>query len=159
DYPGELAVVDAAEATALDAEYAGFPGYEVWADLSIDLGEWTTKFDEFIGRRNRSSFESITQALEVALRAAAVDTGAIEGLYQVDSHFTSSVATRKPGWEKLVEDKGTSFQSTFQSHLRAYELAAQLATAATGVTEAWIRVLHKELCGASTTYRVATPAG
>ena len=34
------------------------------------------------------------------LRAAAVDTGAIEGLYKVDRGFTVTVAEEQPGWER-----------------------------------------------------------
>lgn len=155
----ELAVVDPEQIAQLDNEYRPFPAFAEWANATIDQDDWASKYAEFDGRRRQSSSESIAKAVEVALRAAAVDTGAIEGLYQVDPGFTVSVATMDPGWEQKVEAMGTTFQALFQSQLRAYELAQQLAASRTGLAEAWIRELHHELCKSQRTYQVVTAVG
>ena len=155
----ELVVVDPSEAARLDARYQSFLPFAEWARVQVDGATWDAKFSDFVGRRDRSSRESLAHAVEVALRAAAVDTGAIEGLYQVDSNFTVSVATRDPGWEQKVEAMGSTFQTLFQSQLRAYELAQQLAQSPIGVVEGWIRQLHIELCKSQRTYRVVTAFG
>jgi fido (protein-threonine AMPylation protein) len=54
---------------------------------------------------------------------------------------------------------GDGFKSLFQSQLHAYELAMQLSRSPIGITEAWVRDLHKELCSSQRTYRVITAVG
>ena len=54
------------------------------------------------------------RAVEVALRAAAVDTGALEGEYTVDRGFTMTVATQAEGWEEQVEARGERVRRLFR---------------------------------------------
>ncbi len=156
---GEVLVTDPDQTATLDARFTGIPPFTEWTGLAVDYEAWTVKFEEFKERRARSSQESLTQAVEVALRAAAVDTGAIEGLYSLPANFTITVATQAPGWEAMVDSMGDSFKALFQSQLRAYELAMKLSRSPVGVTEAWVRELHKELCSSQRTYRVITAVG
>src|SRR5712692_3866726 len=156
---GEVLVTDPDQTADLDARFGGIPPFTEWLGLAVDYEAWAGKFSEFEERRARSSPESLTQAVEVALRAAAVDTGAIEGLYSLPANFTITVATQAPGWEAMVDSMGDSFKALFQSQLRAYELAIKLSRSPVGVTEAWVRELHKELCSSQRTYRVITAVG
>ncbi len=155
----EILVTDPDQTAALDARFRGVPPFTEWAGLAVDYDAWAAKFTDFDERRSRSSQESLTQAVEVALRAAAVDTGAIEGLYTLPANFTITVATQAPGWEAMVDAMGDSFKALFQSQTRAYDLAMKLSRAPTGITEAWIRELHRELCSSQRTYRVITAVG
>ncbi len=54
-------------------------------------------------RRARSSEDAFAEMLERALSAAAVDTGAIEGLYTVDRGFTMSVVEMATAFEAEIE--------------------------------------------------------
>jgi Fic family protein len=155
----EILVTDPKLAAALDAEFKGIPAFTDWVGLPVDYESWTAKFAEFEERRTRTSKESLAQGVEVALRAAAIDTGAIEGLYSLPANFTITVATRAPGWDAMVDSMPETFKTLFPSQLRAYELAMSLARSPTGVTEAWVRDLHKELCASQRTYRVITAVG
>ena len=93
------------------------------------------------------------------MRAAAVDTGAIEGLYDVDRGFTFSVATQATAWQAAVLEKGENVRELIEAQLSAYELALDVATRSMPVTEAWIRRLHEELCRPQQNVRVLTPQG
>lgn len=155
----ELIVTDAKQNAALDAMFKGISAFTEWVGLGLDIEMWIRKLAAFEERRAQSSKESIAQAVEVALRAAAIDTGAIEGLYSLPANFTITVATRAPGWDAMVDSMGDTFKALFQSQVRAYDLAMQLSRSPVGITEAWVRDLHKELCSTQRTYRVITDLG
>jgi len=157
--PKDVAITDPAQARMLDAKYQPLSSFADWSHLAVDEELWRAKFQEFVARRGRSTPESLLLAVETALVAAAIDTGAIEGLYDPPDGFTVSVATRETGWEAKVQLMGPDFQSHFEAQLRAYALAQRLASAATGVTEAWVRELHRELAKSQGTYRVLTDVG
>src|SRR6266851_7032288 len=155
----EVLVTDPTQTAALDAEFKGIPAFTKWLGLKIAFDSWAAKFAELEERRSRSSKESLAEAVAVALRAAAIDTGAIEGLYSLPANFTITVATRAPGWDAMVDSMPETFKTLFPSQLRAYDLAMSLARSPMGITEAWVRELHRELCGSQRTYRVITAVG
>ena len=99
------------------------------------------------------------RAVEVALRAAAVDTGALEGEYTVDRGTTMAVATQAEGWEEQIEARGENVRRLFEAQLRGYELARDLAESEVPIAEAWIRQLHTEVAEGIDTYWVLTPQG
>jgi Fic family protein len=104
--------------------------------------------------------EAWEKVLRQALRTAAVDTGAIEGLYEVERGFTYTIAAEEATWEVVLSDKGPDTQALIESQLSAYELVLDAATGSSPkVTEAWIRRLHEEICRAQDTYDVRTPQG
>jgi len=157
--PVEVLVTDPKQTAALDAEFKGIPAFTEWLGLSVDFESWAAKLAEFEDRRAGSSKESLGEAVAVALRAAAIDTGAIEGLYSLPANFTITVATRAPGWDAMLDSMPETFKTLFPSQLRAYDLAMNLARSPMGITEAWVRDLHKELCSSQRTYRVITAVG
>jgi len=96
----------------------------------------------------------------IAMRAAAFDTGAIEGLYSTDRGLTLTVATQAAAWEQQVDERGVDVRSLFEAQLAAFELVFDLATAHfPDVTQAWIRRLHEEIVAPQETYVVHTPVG
>jgi Fic family protein len=157
--PLDVLVTDPKETATLDAEFRSIPPFGEWIGLPVDFESWSAKFAEFDERQASSSKGSLGEAVAVALRAAAIDTGAIEGLYSLPANFTITVATRAPGWDAMVDSMPETFKTLFPSQLRAYELAMSLARSPMGITEAWVRDLHKELCGSQRTYRVITAIG
>ncbi|HEX8320178.1 Fic family protein [Longimicrobium sp.] len=143
---------------AVDASYRTFPPFSEWAKASIDHARWD-RYSAIVAERGRVSPDELARAREVVKRAAAVDTGAIEGLYEVDRGFTFTVATQAAVWEAAMDSKGQQVRALFESQLRAYDYVLDVATNRTPISETWIRTLHQELCAAQQTYSVMTEVG
>lgn len=151
--------VTPAELRALDACYRPFPDFRAFSaavDLDTDLWE---RVAAGLQQKRSDASADFDRAVEVALRAAAVDTGALEGEYTVDRGFTMTVATQEEGWEEQVAARGERVRRLFEAQLRGYELARDLALSDVPITEAWIRQLHTELAEGAETYQVLTPQG
>lgn len=143
-----------------DQLYQGFPDFSDWpAPDENDLRLWDRFASRLLEIRSAATPEALRKAVDVAVRAAALDTGAIEGLYSVDRGFTMTVATQALAWEHAIEEKGGNVRDLFESQLRAYELVIDAVTGHHPISEAWIRVLHETLCGPQTHYRVLTDQG
>lgn len=142
-----------------DAGYKPFPSFAEWmAKSTVDSERWE-RYADVIRKLRGDSPDLLPRALEVVKRAAAWDTGAIEGLYPTDRGFTLTVAMAVTAWESLVEQKGPNVRPLFESQLKAYDYVLDFATHRTPVAEAWIRELHKVVCEAQHTYEVQTPIG
>lgn len=142
-----------------DANYRGFPEFASWVAKLIDFSPWQSALDSFEDEKNRASSESLGRALAFAQRAAAIDTGAIEGLYVVDRGFTFSLAAHAEMWESRLAEKGPRVRRLIESQLEGLELVVDAVTSKAEISEAWIRRLHEILCGPQDTYRVHTAAG
>jgi Fic family protein len=143
----------------LDAAYKPFPTFEEWRSREdVDFTRWDHE-TALLSERANSSSDLLDRARLVATRAAAIDTGAIENLYEVDRGFTYSVAFETTGWELEVSARGEQVRPLFEAQLQAYEYVLTLATGAEPISEAAIRELHVQICSAQATYRVETPIG
>jgi Fic family protein len=143
-----------------DSLYQSFPDFSAWPVPAEDnLQLW----DHFVSRleetRKNATSEALRNSVEVAVRAAAIDTGAIEGLYTVDRGFTMTVATQAFAWEHALEEKGEEMRGLFEAQLEAYELVIDAVTRKLPISEAWIRALHEKVCARQQTYRVLTDQG
>jgi hypothetical protein len=65
-----------------DADYKSFPPFAEWLDVRVDHVRWE-RYTTTLKERGAVPQDEIKRALDVVKRAAAVDTGAIEGLYDV----------------------------------------------------------------------------
>jgi Fic family protein len=145
---------------ALDAAYKPFPSFKEWASkASVDLDRWTRYVGSVERRAKALSPDVLKRAQNVATRAAAIDTGAIEGLYEVDRGFTYTVAVEAAAWETILAAKGENVRPLFEAQLHAYDFVLDLATKAEPISEAAIRALHVEICKAQDTYAVITTVG
>jgi Fic family protein len=143
----------------LDAAYKPFPTFAEWASrTSVDTVRWDRYYAALNGRTDLSS-ATLKRAREIAKRFAALDTGAIEGLYEVDRGFTYTVAFETAAWEVELANKGENVRPLFEAQLHAYDYVLDLATKSEPISEAAIRVLHEEVCRAQTSYRVMTAVG
>ncbi len=143
----------------LDAAYRPFPSFREWiSKVSIDSSRWN-RYSESLKSTGESSAKAFQRAREIVKRAAALDTGAIEGLYEVDRGFTYTVAFETAAWELELDKKGENVRPLFEAQLHAYDYVLDLATKAEPVSEAAIRVLHEVVCKAQLTYRVMTAVG
>lgn len=143
----------------LDSAYRPFPSFEDWmARVWIDTVRWD-RYNSAVADRGNLSLEILARARNAATRAAALDTGAIEGLYEVDRGFTFTVALEAAAWETALDRKGEQVRSLFEAQLHAYDFVLDLATRAEHFSEAAVRQLHAEICKAQDTYRVVTAVG
>src|SRR6185295_4972666 len=143
-----------------DSLYQGFPDFSDWpAPTEDDLQLWDRFASRLEEMRENVTPEALQNAVEVAVRAAAMDTGAIEGLYTVDRGFTMTVATQAIAWEHALDEKGGEVRELFEAQLAAYELVIDAVTRKLPISEAWIRALHEKVCARQQTYRVLTDLG
>jgi Fic family protein len=143
-----------------DQLYQDFPDFSNWGELSSEDADLWSRFAASLEERRReASPETLKASIEVAVRAAALDTGAIEGLYSVDRGFTMTVALQSLTWEQAIEERGAGVRELFEAQLAAYELVLDAVTHRLSITEAWIRALHERLCEPQKTYRVLTDVG
>lgn len=144
---------------ALDAAYKPFPTFSEWsARASVEVARWN-RYSASISDLARSDSRALRKSAEIAKRATALDTGAIEGLYDVDRGFTYTVAFETAAWEVALAEKGEQVRPLFEAQLRAYDYVLSLATTMEPVSEAAIRTLHEVVCEAQDTYRVITAVG
>jgi Fic family protein len=152
-------VITEADLRQLDAEYKAFPTFQEWSNATVDTVRWDRYTALLREERSKASPQQIERARKIALRAAAVDTGAIEGLYEVDSSFTFTVAMEAAAWEVALSQKGETVRSLIESQINAYDYVVDLATKAEPTSEAAIRELHAQVVAAQRTYRVVTVVG
>jgi Fic family protein len=148
------------EASEVDAKYVPFPPFSDWPGEVPRMELWERDLEELREVSASASDEEQRRAQSVAMRAAAFDSGAIEGLYPTDRGLTLTVATQAAAWEQAVDERSEDARALFEAQLDAFELVLDLiADRFPKVTQAWIRRLHEEITAAQTTYTVQTPVG
>ncbi|MGI8534968.1 MAG: Fic family protein [Mycobacteriales bacterium] len=157
DDGGKDGVEDSAEPATVS--YQPFPSFLSWGTSFFDDTVFARSVMLLEATRQSAPQEALNAAVERATRAAAVDTGAIEGLYQVDRGFTRTVATQTAAWEAAVSARGEHVRRAIEDALAAYEFVLDAATQSRPVTETWLRELHQTMCASQETYTVHTPAG
>jgi Fic family protein len=142
----------------IDSQYAGFPSFTDWVTCTVNLERWERACSR-LRQHRQSSPEAFKKALNIVSRATAVDTGAIENLYETDRGFTFTVAMELASWEAAVEERGANVRPLLEAQFNAYDYVLDLATSKTPLSEAWIRELHEVMCAGQETYLVSTPQG
>lgn len=144
----------------LDGAYRPFPPFSEFASTtSVDGSVWASYMSRLGDVRKAGSSGQFDNAVEIAMRSAAIQTGAIEGLYQVDRGITYSIATQAIAWQALKESHGTDIRGHFEAQLAAYEQVLDIATNSREVTQVAIRELHATACAGQATYKAHTPQG
>jgi Fic family protein len=156
--PNELSGIPVEEIAAGDAGYVPFKPFAAWASASVDESRWEAHA-RLITERDAVPAETLLRARDVAKRAAAIETGALENLYELDRGVTITIATQSAMWEAAYEKQEEHVKALIDCQLSAYDFVLDFATREVPVAEAWIRVLHEELCRAQATYKVDTLAG
>jgi Fic family protein len=149
-----------ADVAAVDALYRPFADFAGWGRLGTDRRELWSRFSTELDQQKQLVTGALLErAVMVAVRAAAIDTGAIEGLYQVDRGFTMTVAFQAFAWQQALAERGAGVRELFEAQLAGYELAIDAVTGQTPISEAWLRSLHERICASQSTYRVLTEMG
>jgi len=139
--------------------YRPFPAFTEWNLGSFDTADFERYAELLAAAKESAAPEALESAMTAAMRYAAVDTGAIEGLYTVDRGFTRTIATQAAAWEAVMESRGVHVRPAFEDALSGYEYVLDAATKTVVVSELWIKELHEIICGSQETYTVYTAAG
>ncbi|HSV66084.1 MAG TPA: hypothetical protein VLJ59_09305 [Mycobacteriales bacterium] len=119
----------------LDARYVPFPAFVEWRDLRVNVALVDAAYAAFEAAKAEVTPERLGAVLRWATRAAAYDTGAIEGLYPTDRGVTFTVAAATAAWEAVVErEAGAGARQHFEDQLAAYDLVLDAATPSTPIT-------------------------
>ncbi|WP_191281496.1 Fic family protein [Pseudolysinimonas yzui] len=140
------------------APYKAFPTFKEWVAAPFDASifeRFELQLEEARATADSSVFdEVVTQAT----RSAAVDTGALEGIFETDRGFTYSVAAGA-AFADIRAVKGATAARAIEDALNAYEFVLNAATRKDYLTEVWIRDLHATICRSQETYTVVTEHG
>ena len=139
--------------------YQPFPAFGDWAGAAVEESSFDGYASVLEELRRRPDSELLTRAVAVATRAAAIDTGAIEGLYEVDRGFTMTIARGVAAWKRVLAAREPVVRRSFEDAMAAYDYVLDLATSRTDVSEKAIREIHQQICAGQETYRVVTSAG
>jgi Fic family protein len=137
-----------------DIAYAPFPSFAAWQSEHFNPQFVDEEFAALAVARHAATAEGLARAADYATRAAAVDTGALEGLYATDRGFTRTVATQAAAWELALERRGPKVKLAIEDHLAAYEFVLNAATRYQPLTQVWVRELHEVICASQETYTV-----
>lgn len=151
--------LSADQVARIDQTYVPFPDFASWPQVVPRARIWQKRLAELDAIAMTVDDPTLDRSIEVVVRAAAFDTGAIEGLYPTNRGLTMTVATQAAAWEHELEKQAGDAISLFEAQLATYELVLDVATKRLPVTEAWIRRLHEELTRPQETYTVHTPVG
>lgn len=148
------------ELAELNARYSPFPSFGDWPKALPDSDLWQRSRDQFQEVADETTDEELARVQDFARRAAAFDTGAIEGLYATNRGLTFTVAEQAAAWEQKVEAQGSDARTLFEAQLHAFELVLDHVTDRfPRLTQAWLRRLHEEITAPQETYVVHTPIG
>lgn len=139
--------------------YQPFPAFNDFEGSGFAAGT----FDDFKAQmeeaKSSATRDTLQEVVRIATRSAAVDTGAIEGLYEVDRGFTISVAAESAAWDNIHLEKGEAVARAMNDALAGYDYVLDLVAGSKPLTETWIRELHAVLCRSQETYQVRTTQG
>jgi Fic family protein len=157
--PDSLPSITPADIRAADALYEPFAPFEDWASLLVDQEVWDHYVARLTERRSAVPPEAYDRAVDHTMRLAAVDTGAIEGLYSTDRGFTVSVAEQAAAWEIEMDKRGSHVRPLFEAQRAAYDMVLDAATQSEPVSDVFIRTLHQTVTRGQEKYRVLTDHG
>jgi Fic family protein len=139
--------------------YVPFPSFSSWTSVKFNQRTFDIYAEQLANVKINTPLNALKSALDVATRWAAVDTGAIEGLYDVDRGFTFTVAASSIAWSDIHVLKDESAAHAMEDALKAYDLVLDAATRTHPVTEQWIKELHTVICASQGSFTVLTDLG
>lgn len=141
------------------AVYQPFPSFVEWELGDFDSSDFERYSARLVALKESARPDVLKSAMDEAQRSAAVDTNAIEGIYETDRGFTRTVATQAASWELQMSARGPHVRPAFDDALQAYDYVLDAATQDREVTELWIKELHAILTNSQADYTVFTPLG
>lgn len=97
----------ALDANTIYQSYKAFPSFKEWKKCSSDEKRWQTHIESKRASKTLD-VDVLRRARKIVSSTAAIESGAIEGLYDADRGFTFTVATEAALWETALTDKGSN---------------------------------------------------
>jgi Fic family protein len=138
--------------------YEPFAPFDDWANLQVNESLW----DSYAERIRMAAMDRPSEIVDPSYRksliaAAALNSGAIEGLHGSGRGLTLSVIENAVEWQPFVRRaEGSEAEAFVAAGIAGYDMALDIATGANALSEAWIRSLHAVLCDPQETVRVFT---
>lgn len=144
-----------------DPEYVQLASLDRWVDLPVDSDAWDRYEKRLSAVREQEPDTPVpTDELKRTLLAAAVNTGAIEGLHNADRGLTQTAMEHAAAWQPVLRSaEGEEAEAHVAAALAGYELALDAARGSMSPSEAWIRRLHEVVCAGQSVIEVETPVG
>src|SRR5581483_12034230 len=122
------AVTDGAGRAEEEIEsYAGFPDFQQWATLKVGTDRWE-EYTALLNSHGELSDERWRDARETVKRAAAIETGILEDLYDLPRGKTISACAQAAYWEAALNQEEEKTRSLIRSQLEAYEYVLHFAS-------------------------------
>lgn len=142
---------------SVETAYVPFPSFIDWINEGLRYSA-----DDIEGAL--AEFKDVPKSIrQVAIQsvrdAAAIETGAIEKLYEVDRGITITAAVQSAQLEAALANHDERAKSLIAAQMGAYDFVLDLVTGTRPIAQAWIRELHQQLCSAQKTYKAITPTG
>lgn len=150
---------DSQSSEASTAVYKPFPSFASWELGGFDTADFDRYSAMLATAKKSAPPEALEAALTTARRYAAVDTNAIEGIYEVDRGFTRTIATQAAAWEAVMDARGSHVRPAFDDALNGYQYVLDAATQTVEISELWVKELHAIICASQETYTVYTDHG
>src|ERR1043166_4949203 len=139
----------------IDAQYTPIEPFLKWSNCVVDTERWK-RYTDRVHQLQKNNEDLLRRSLEVVKKAAAIETGALENLYQLPHGFTITAASQVAHLEAAFNESTEKARPYIQSQLEAYDMVLDFATQRRPIAEAWIRELHSLICKAQDTYKART---
>ncbi len=136
--------------------YEFFPPFAEWADVQVNELVW----DGYAERLRELLPDHRDEQVDLPHRrsliaAAALNSGAIEGLHGAGRGLTQSVIEQSLEWQPVVRQaEGSEAQALVAACIEAFDMALDVATGTEQLSEVWIRSVHETVCAPQKLVRV-----
>jgi Fic family protein len=142
----------------LDARYRPFASFSEWRDVPIAAALWDRRRLRLEQSRAELSNAAVEHGNRQSLIAAALNTGAIEGLHRAGRGLTLTVVEHAVDWEPHVRAAaGVDAEAQVSAAMDAFDMALDAGTRVTPISESWIRQVHAVATRAQTHYTAMVP--
>lgn len=157
---GSLSVPSPQDALAeLEAGYQPFTGFGAWQRAHVDEPRWARYLHNLTRRVSEATEEEWADVQDRMLRAAALESGALDGLFPANPELTATVLARSIGKRGAAEEPGGAVGVVAECHRRALVLAGEAAADGRPVDANLMAVLQDVITEAQATYTVTTEDG
>jgi hypothetical protein len=146
----------AEELAELEARYQPFDGAAAWSGVHVDAPRWD-RFAHALHRQRAAATEAAwADAHDRLLRAAALDSAALDGLFPANTELTSMVLGAAVGAAPPADE---AVEVVVECSRRALVLAGETAAAGRAVGPHLMAVLQDVITEAQASYTVTTGHG
>jgi hypothetical protein len=146
----------AEELAELEARYRPFDGAAAWSGMHVDAPRWDRFAHTLSGRRAAAGEQAWADAQDRLLRAAALDSAALDGLFPANTELTAMVLNSAISGPAGTDDP---VEVVVECHRRALVLAAEAAAGGRRADPHLIAVLQDVITEAQASYTVTTDTG